>query len=92
MKDYFREWFNKFKESNQVVFGIASEFKECFEAGTDAKVKELLEKNEELVTMLEIARTGILWYIENSVDANECDSETLIEIDKILLKNGVTNE
>lgn len=31
----FRLWFNKFKEDNQVVFGLASEFRECYESAIE---------------------------------------------------------
>ena len=39
----FRKWYEKFKTDNQVTFGLASEFKECWDEAQEDKAKYVKE-------------------------------------------------
>lgn len=45
--------------------------------------------HDELVKALQAARNGIVWYMENTDQANECDHEALQQIDAAIAKAGV---
>lgn len=41
----FRAWHSKFKDSNQVVFGLSSEFKECWASAVDSSAVQIEQLN-----------------------------------------------
>ena len=73
----FRKWYDKFKEDNQVTFGLASEFNECWiaceadQASTIAQLKLDLEK-----------ASNAAW---NNFVAIEVINDYLIELDLLVI-------
>jgi len=56
------------------------------------EVEELKAKLSEAKDALEMAKNGIEWYVDNSVEANGCDTEALEAIDTVLEKIGAKDD
>lgn len=79
----FRKWYDKFKDDNQVTFGLASEFNECWQAAQadQAEYIALLELNNKFKDDAnQKLRDALEFYSDcNHFDNNSNGSVTIVD-------------
>ena len=83
----FRKWYDKFKDDNQVTFGLASEFNECWQAAQAdqgnavraislvADAREAALENE--IAQLELDKQKLRLYLKQLGDAAQRQGITI---------------